>query len=157
MNQPVHPAVVPPFLRPPEPELPLRAAFWWTCVFSFLGVMLAVAALLLVLVLVLLVFFGAIAAIADSFTLGDIVGDISLGDVAAVGLSFGVVFLVAGLVSVALSTVMLLLMRLLREFRTWQPVLQGLSAAGATYLVGSMLATVFSTLSDLFLGDLFSR
>jgi len=149
MSQPVHPAAVPPFLRAPKPEMPLRAAFWWTCVFSFLGVVLTVASVLLALLLVVVVLFAAIAAIADSFTLRDVFGDVSLGDVAGVGLSFGAVILVAGLIPVALSTGMLLLMRLLREFRTWRPVLQGLSAAGATYIVGTMLLTVAGNVLDL--------
>lgn len=157
MSQPAHPPAGPPFshapfVRPLKPEVPLGRALLWTCVFSLLGVVLLVATVLLFLLVVLLVILGAVAAIADSFTWQQVIDDLSVRGLAEFGLGFGAVFVTVGLVSTVLSAGMLLLLRLVRDFRTWGPVLQGLTAAGATYFAGSTLFAMLGRVGDVLSG-----
>lgn len=134
---------------PPKPEKPLRSALAWAAVFSLVGVLVAVIAFAAVLFLLYAALWFLIASLgADVWSFWG--GLSSIDWVDGVFGPVGAFVLVAAVVMFGLCTAALLLLRLGESFRRWPSPLQGLSAAGITYVLAVVvLPTIGSVISTI--------
>lgn len=137
------PVPYPPYSpRPPRQPTTLWRPLIWTLCLSAVGAVLMIAALIAVVMAAILMFLLLVAALVDSVTVDEIFGDGWLRGLGGVLADWGPEFAVIVGVALVIGTAALLLLRVSTSFRAWPPFLQGLSAAGVTYLVGSMFLAV---------------
>lgn len=137
------PTPYPPYSpRPPRQPTTLWRPLIWTLCLSAVGAVLMIAAIIALVLAIIVMFLLFVAALVDSFTVDEIFGDGWLHGLGGVLADWGPEFAVFVGIALVVGTASLLLLRLSTAVRTWPPFLQGLSAAGVTYLVGSMTLAV---------------
>lgn len=139
------PAYAPPL---PKPETTLRAPLLWTAFFSFLGVILAAAALAVVIALlaslVYLLFF--VAGAGETWNLFGFLGEVLWG---IAGPAVVIVLAATSIVFIVCAGVLMLL-RLIIDVRRWAPPLQALLACGLTYVGGGTVLWIVAQLASAF-------
>ncbi|WP_109507628.1 hypothetical protein [Nocardioides speluncae] len=135
------PAPVPPMPYPPRPPrqpTTLWRPLIWTLCLSAVGAVVLVAALVALVLAIIVMFLLIVAAMVDSVTVDEIFEGDWIGGMLRATADWGPEFAVIVGVALMIGTASLLLLRLSTSVRTWSPFLQGLTAAGITYVIGSM-------------------